>query len=94
MFKRRNKIKPELSQKNEANTYGAPVIAPDYSATVLATKMCINSNEHSMYIRSLWIQHVAKSKSRSRGTVSVGTCLYFTKTCSNETFIGVIEASA
>ncbi len=27
------------------------VFAPDYSATVLAAKMCNNSNEHSMYIR-------------------------------------------
>jgi hypothetical protein len=27
-------------------------VAPDYSATVLAAKMCTNSNEHSMHIIS------------------------------------------
>jgi len=32
------------------HTYGAPVFAPDYSTIVLATKMCTNSDEHSMYI--------------------------------------------
>jgi len=36
--------------KNEVDTYGAPVFAPDYSATVLVAKMCTNANEHSMYI--------------------------------------------
>jgi hypothetical protein len=39
-------------RKNELYTYGAPVFPPDYSATVLAAKMC-NSNEHSMFIRLL-----------------------------------------
>jgi hypothetical protein len=40
--------------KNEVDIYGAPVFAPDYSATVLAAKMCTNANEHSMDIRYLW----------------------------------------
>jgi hypothetical protein len=35
------------------DTHGAPVFAPDYSATVLAAKMCINSQEHSIHIRFL-----------------------------------------
>ncbi len=29
--------------KNEVDNNGAPVFAPDYSATVLAAKMCTNS---------------------------------------------------
>jgi hypothetical protein len=33
--------------KNEVDTYGAPVFTPDYGATVLAAKKCINSNEHA-----------------------------------------------
>ncbi len=40
-------------RKKEVDTYGASVFAPDYIATVLAAKMCTNSNEHSMYIRDL-----------------------------------------
>ncbi len=40
--------------KNEVNTQGAPVFAPDYSASVLAKKMCTNNaNGHFMYIRFL-----------------------------------------
>ena len=35
--------------KNEVDTYEAPAFAPDHSATVLATKLCTNSNDH--YIR-------------------------------------------
>jgi hypothetical protein len=35
---------------------GAPVFAPDYSATVLAVKMWTNSNEHSLYVRFLWLE--------------------------------------
>ncbi len=30
--------------KNEIDTYGASVFAPDNSAIVLAARMCINSN--------------------------------------------------
>jgi hypothetical protein len=37
-------------KKNEVDTYGATVFAPDYSATVLAAKMCSNFNEHSLDI--------------------------------------------
>jgi len=46
-----NKIKLNyrVLRKNEEDTYGAPVFAPDYSAAVLAAKMCTNSHEHSMY---------------------------------------------
>jgi len=40
--------------KNEVDTHGALVFAPDYSTTVLAAKMCANSNKHSMYIRLQW----------------------------------------
>jgi hypothetical protein len=40
--------------KNKVDTFGAPVFASDYSATVLAAKICINSHEHSMYIIFLW----------------------------------------
>ncbi len=39
-------------QKNEVDTYGAPVFAADYSMTVIAAQMCTNPNE-SMYIRFL-----------------------------------------
>ncbi len=41
-----NKIKPQSPKKNEVHTYGTPDFAPDYSATVLATKKCPYSNEH------------------------------------------------
>jgi hypothetical protein len=40
--------------KNEVDTYGATVFAPDYSATIVAADTCTNSDEHSMYIRILW----------------------------------------
>ncbi len=43
-----NKIKPQSPKENEVHTYRAPDFAPDYSAAVLATKMCTYSNEHSM----------------------------------------------
>jgi hypothetical protein len=36
--------------------YGAPVFAPVYSAAVLATKICTYSDEHSVYIRFLWLK--------------------------------------
>jgi len=42
-----------VPRSKEVDTYGAQVFAPDYSATVLAAKMCTNTNEHSMYIRFL-----------------------------------------
>ncbi len=35
--------KTRVLGKNKVDTYGAPVFAPDYSATVLATKICTNS---------------------------------------------------
>ena len=37
-------------RKNKVDTYGAPVFAPYYSPIVLVTKMCTNSDEHSLYI--------------------------------------------
>ncbi len=36
--------------KNKVDTYGAPVFAPDYGATVLAAKMSTNSHQHYLYI--------------------------------------------
>ncbi len=44
-----NKIRPQSPQKNKVDTYRAPVFSLDNSATTLAAKMCINSDEHSMY---------------------------------------------
>jgi hypothetical protein len=44
-----------VQRKNEVDSNGAPFFASDYRATVLAAKMCIKPNEHSMYIRFLWI---------------------------------------
>jgi hypothetical protein len=42
-------------RKTKEDTYGGPVFAPDYNATLLAAKICTNSHEHStMYIRFLW----------------------------------------
>jgi hypothetical protein len=35
-------MKPESKGKNKVDTYGTPVFAPDYSATVLAAKMYTN----------------------------------------------------
>jgi hypothetical protein len=48
------KLNHTVLRKKEVDTYGASVFAPDYSAIVLTARMCINSNEHSMYIRFLW----------------------------------------
>jgi hypothetical protein len=31
------------------------LFTPNYSAAVLAAKMCANSNEHFMYIRFQWV---------------------------------------
>jgi hypothetical protein len=42
--------------KNDVDTYEAPAFAPDHSATVLATEVCANSNEHSMYIILYYIR--------------------------------------
>jgi hypothetical protein len=42
-----------VPRKNEADTYGVPFYAPDFSATALAAKKCTNANEHSLYIRFL-----------------------------------------
>jgi hypothetical protein len=39
------KLNHRVLRKNEVYTYEAPVFAPDYSATVIAAKMCPNSNE-------------------------------------------------
>jgi hypothetical protein len=51
MFKSHyEKSNHRILMKNEVDPCGAPVFAPDYSATVLAAKMCTNSNEHSIYI--------------------------------------------
>ncbi len=36
-------IQTTVLRKNKTDTYGAPIFAPDYSATVLAAKMCANS---------------------------------------------------
>ncbi len=41
-------------RKNRVDTHGAPVFAPNYSASDLAVKMCSNSNKHFMYIGFLW----------------------------------------
>jgi hypothetical protein len=48
--------------KNEVDNNGAPVFAPDYSATALVAKMCTNSNEHSMYIIFLWLKPITTFK--------------------------------
>jgi hypothetical protein len=47
--------KTQSLRKNEEDTYGAPVFAPDYSATTLEAKMCTKSNEHSKCFRFLWL---------------------------------------
>ncbi len=38
-----NKIRPQSPKEKLRITYGAPVFAPDYSATCLAAKMWTNS---------------------------------------------------
>ncbi len=55
MFKSDKKIKPQSPKENYVNTYGAPVFAPDYSATGLAAEMWTNS-QWAFYvcIRFLW----------------------------------------
>ncbi len=63
LFKEENYVKSHLIKSNhrdprkKVDTCGALVIAPYYSATVLAAKMCTNSNGHSMYIRFLWLRY-------------------------------------
>jgi len=51
----RIKSNHRLPRKSIVGTYGATVFAPDFGTTVLAAKMCTNSNEHSMYVRFLWV---------------------------------------
>jgi hypothetical protein len=56
MFKSyRIKSNHSVRKKNYLETNGIPVFATDGSTTVLAAKMCTNSNEHSMYVRFLWL---------------------------------------
>ncbi len=56
MFKSHQiKSNHRVLSKNEVYSNGLPVFAPDYMPTVLAAKMCSNSNEHSMNIRFLWL---------------------------------------
>ncbi len=54
MFRSHIKSNHRVLSKNKVDTYGPPVFAQDYSATILAAKMCTDSNEQSMYIRFLW----------------------------------------
>jgi hypothetical protein len=42
MFKIRYIKNPQSPKKRNVDTYGAPVFAPDCSATVLAAEMCTN----------------------------------------------------
>jgi hypothetical protein len=52
MFKNHTiKSNHKVLKKNELDTYGPPVFAPDYRATVLAENL--TPNEHYMYIRFL-----------------------------------------
>ena len=44
--------------KNKVGTYCRTSFAIDYSAPVLADKLCANSYEHSMYIRYLWFHQL------------------------------------
>jgi hypothetical protein len=44
---------PRGRRENELDPYGAPVFAPNYSATILSAKLCTNSNEHFMHKRFL-----------------------------------------
>jgi hypothetical protein len=53
MFKRHLIKLNHIVLRKKRNTYGAPVFAPDYSATVLAAKLCTNSH---LYIRFLCIK--------------------------------------
>jgi hypothetical protein len=46
-------------RENEVCKYEAPVFAPDYSTSVLAAKMCTNTNQHCVFIIFPW----AKGKS-------------------------------
>jgi hypothetical protein len=41
-------------KKNEVDSYGGLIFAPDDSDTILAAKVCTKSNEHSIYVRCLW----------------------------------------
>ncbi len=43
-----NKNKLQSPMQNRADIYGAPVFAPDYSATILVVKMWTNNHEHSI----------------------------------------------
>jgi hypothetical protein len=51
MFKSHKiKLDHKVLRKNKIAAHGVSVFAPDYSASVLAAKMCTNSDEHSMNI--------------------------------------------
>jgi hypothetical protein len=65
-----------ILRQNKVDTYGAPVFAPDYNTTVLAAKMCTNSNENYMFIRSLCsIQKIISHEQDARWQ----QCLTWTK---------------
>jgi hypothetical protein len=50
---------------NKVDTFGAPVFAPDYGASVLAAETCTNSHDHSVYIRFLRLQTESVTNSLS-----------------------------
>jgi hypothetical protein len=57
-----NKIKSQSPWENKVDTYGATLFAPDYSANVLAAKMCTNSHKHSIYIRFICPKKILKNR--------------------------------
>jgi len=38
----------EYEAKHRVETYGAPILAPNYSATVLVAEICSDHHEHSI----------------------------------------------
>jgi hypothetical protein len=62
MFKNHQiKSNHRVLRKNEVDTYGPPVFAPDYSTTGLAAKKCeLTPNEHSMHIISPCLNYCGK----------------------------------
>ncbi len=48
VLKSPSKFKPQ-SPKENGDAYGELVVAPDYSATVLAAKLCSISHEQTLY---------------------------------------------
>ncbi len=61
MFKSHKiKFNQRVPRRNEVDTYGAPIFAPDHGDAISAAKMCTNSIECSILILDLYEHKIVK----------------------------------